>query len=1127
MTFPEGITVDIEGASLSSRKNGHELSIESMGNQQFFISISEASTTSFSGESGIIMTLPVVLSDTLKAGNRYPINLSEVYVTGPAGNVSCPSKNGGFTIESNQASLYASFYPDIYLNRAKFINLSAASTENYQWNFGDGETSVEKEPLHIYEKGGIYNVQLKVSSGELTDSASFQILINPSNQWKTGGHFTINPEMIDVKNFDGIFSLFELLDKADITGNIDIDVSSGYSFNYPMIDTLPDILNRVAEELNTEKRVLTFNSSNEQFYPELNFTSNINQNNIDILRKLWNSTHLNRVKFSIENKPIHIEILKNLEHQFVCSGYYSTSIDLKQINQELNYQWIISKEPTTTTGFVNSGSDTIPSMELVNNGIMNDTLIYTVDADIPNTSFNSLMTHQLVVKPQLIIVPTLISPANTFELSSPKVDFSWSPMPYTTFDLYLWEAGQIVPDKPTFSSISTNSFSNTGSCKYGKSYRWRILARGECNEVWSDSMQFSIRTLPDLQVLEINYPDTMFAGDKIKVTAKIKNTLGNLPSTWWRDELALSRTAQLEGIVNLQSVQSWRTLDKDSIYIVEFNATLPLDTVKYTYFIVKTDVHNNVLEENETNNIRLSDAINIQKPVVQNEDFELLKRIFNQQNGNNWKRKWKINSNVLIAENWPGLSFNRGNVTHINLQDNNARGQLMREFFHFKHLTSLNLSYNQFEANVDTLNSLVEDGQTSGLNELYLQNNLFEGELSGFINQFDQLEKLNVSSNAFSLDSTLSTKIHTLNLNDQSYQIESKEMREGILFDTLPSISTYNHYRQDFNDKPNFHLYSQNNWVGSLSFWGGVHHLSWDNYRAWQIDSGSEIEIIQNNGYAYGSHSPFKIFFKKGDNNIDGLIDILDLQHGINFLLLKYPNLFNFNAGNTYPDESFTVQDIVTTTNKIMEQVEPLEAQTAQMQKVPSVNSELYIEQNHLYIKVCDEIAALDFTLHNCNSSEFTPSEETNNFSLVKKEIEEKTRTILYSLGGNTLPYGIIDLGKISKTNVFIGSTKACNLDATRIPVGISPVVSSVKAIQLTGISAKITDRSLHIESSKDYPTSTVSIFDLQGIQILSRTIHLTKGIQSFDWTNKLPNGIYLLKIKTTEGNVQLKLIKQ
>lgn len=41
-----------------------------------------------------------------------------------------------------------------------FVNLSSPEANSFLWNFGDGDTSTETSPLHVYDSPGVYNVTL-------------------------------------------------------------------------------------------------------------------------------------------------------------------------------------------------------------------------------------------------------------------------------------------------------------------------------------------------------------------------------------------------------------------------------------------------------------------------------------------------------------------------------------------------------------------------------------------------------------------------------------------------------------------------------------------------------------------------------------------------------------------------------------------------------------------------------------------------------------------------------------------------------------------------------------------------------------------------------------------------------
>ncbi len=47
----------------------------------------------------------------------------------------------------------------------------------YTWDFGDGTTSHDKEPIHIYEKDGIYQVNLKIKQYKVEDSKTIALYL--------------------------------------------------------------------------------------------------------------------------------------------------------------------------------------------------------------------------------------------------------------------------------------------------------------------------------------------------------------------------------------------------------------------------------------------------------------------------------------------------------------------------------------------------------------------------------------------------------------------------------------------------------------------------------------------------------------------------------------------------------------------------------------------------------------------------------------------------------------------------------------------------------------------------------------------------------------------------------------
>jgi gliding motility-associated-like protein len=78
-----------------------------------------------------------------------------------------------------------------------FINLTNKGT-SWSWNFGDGSTSIEKDPNHTYRKKGQYLVTLKgVSSESCTNTINQDILIDKDYNLLAPNSFTPNGDGIN------------------------------------------------------------------------------------------------------------------------------------------------------------------------------------------------------------------------------------------------------------------------------------------------------------------------------------------------------------------------------------------------------------------------------------------------------------------------------------------------------------------------------------------------------------------------------------------------------------------------------------------------------------------------------------------------------------------------------------------------------------------------------------------------------------------------------------------------------------------------------------------------------------------------------------------------------------------
>ncbi len=73
------------------------------------------------------------------------------------------------------------------------FNSTVTNVDSYSWNFGDGETSIEANPVHLYGMSGSYDVTLDVRGGGGEATATKSITIAPSlMEMLTGGEAAVN-----------------------------------------------------------------------------------------------------------------------------------------------------------------------------------------------------------------------------------------------------------------------------------------------------------------------------------------------------------------------------------------------------------------------------------------------------------------------------------------------------------------------------------------------------------------------------------------------------------------------------------------------------------------------------------------------------------------------------------------------------------------------------------------------------------------------------------------------------------------------------------------------------------------------------------------------------------------------
>ena len=96
-------------------------------------------------------------------------------------------------------SLMPLFYPETTLNSVQFHNLTRGNADSWEWNFGDGNTSTLKNPVHNFDEPGIHEVSLAAYDG-----SNVNTIVMRFNTSALKGNY--NTDIENVFFFPGMYS---------------------------------------------------------------------------------------------------------------------------------------------------------------------------------------------------------------------------------------------------------------------------------------------------------------------------------------------------------------------------------------------------------------------------------------------------------------------------------------------------------------------------------------------------------------------------------------------------------------------------------------------------------------------------------------------------------------------------------------------------------------------------------------------------------------------------------------------------------------------------------------------------------------------------------------------------------
>jgi len=86
------------------------------------------------------------------------------------GSIGVYSISGSYNAGNNNQAPVANFTGDILCNEVTFRSTSINTVTSYLWDFGDGNTSTQESPTHVYQTSGSYDVSLTASNAIGSDT---------------------------------------------------------------------------------------------------------------------------------------------------------------------------------------------------------------------------------------------------------------------------------------------------------------------------------------------------------------------------------------------------------------------------------------------------------------------------------------------------------------------------------------------------------------------------------------------------------------------------------------------------------------------------------------------------------------------------------------------------------------------------------------------------------------------------------------------------------------------------------------------------------------------------------------------------------------------------------------------
>lgn len=1023
--LPKNLKVDVAGIQKTLRTEAYTVQAAL---EDSVLSVSLEGGTQIVEHDGVVVRTPVSAQEALK-DSVYTVKFSDIAGTTTAdAAINFTHRSGRLVVSTpEEGDLQAKFSVETYMNRAQLTNLSSENAKTFEWNFGDGATSTERNPMHSYAEAGTYTVRLTARGIVKTVTAEQQIIINPANTWSASGDYRLDPTVNSARAFKSMHEMLSLLSQCTPDGTINVKTGGKEAFdaNLQSADSLA-LLSTLTEKLGKAGVVMAF--KNEAPNPvTLQFNTAANSADMQKVTDFFRHISLENVVVTLNGAAINIGEIDRFSAQTICSGTSTQPEAFTAISssEKVKVKWTASvAEGCTVRGYQLTGSGNLPAMTLTNEGSKTDLVTYHVSVELDGVAMYTYI-YKVYVKPLLKSL-ALSSPSDNATLEYGQVTLSCSNLGQAAvgYTFHYRRTDAEAENAEEWKEVNTTTPSTAFVPVEGASYEWYATAHGECNEtVESAHRTFCIRKRSDLTVESVTVPAEVKANTTFQITAVVRNIgKGATRSSNWQDIIC---EEQADGSYSeIKRITHNGVLQPGDSYTVTFTVTSPDATLSEVSYLVHTDSWNQETESNENNNVEISTPVSIIKRYIDAADYEALKVLYQATNGGAWTNKtWRIGSNAVTSTGWPGVTFDEeGHVLAIDLQNNNLRGSLPTEGMEMKSLRTLNLSGNSLN-----------------------------GDVAAFCKLLPALETLNLGYNLFTeLSGVLPAHITSLNLQSQreGYSLSTFTLQEWAMGDKqadiqLGTLIAYDHQNQNFEAHPALRIYTtdNNSYVGEMRYADGAYsyYLS----GTYNYASGTEFCIRSNGGVAQNNRLRAKLTWTKGDVNADAAVDVLDAQQTLNYIMGTQNGNFNYPAADTYQGGGINVQDVVATINIFIgsnDNADRKSLMAAQRRWTESMGEEastanvLSVEDDALWLDATDQVAALDITLAGVKANDVKLAMSKQRYQLVTHNTSNGVRVVIISTTGDIIS-GRTKLLRLAK-QARVEQAMAADIDAQ--PVGVA-----------------------------------------------------------------------------------------